>query len=249
MLQEVRPEVANDHLHSDAAASGAATVPTLPETFQGSQQLDTADPVLEFTLDNCEFDRLVQYQSPPQQARTIEEWDGMTDLSSKIGLLSVNAPNAEPHFFGTSSALAMSRLINSALRRVSQEKKVQGDADQIDPMMTSYDSLLATPCPLPSADGRELLAKSYFDNIHPQYPFLHEPTFRTWERTMVESFTLDDTLTSLPPSIPFFVNMVCKYASTGLNPADLTRSYSEQVYALGRLVLPWNTAYSSEVRV
>ena len=38
---------------------------------------------------------------------------------------------------------------------------------------------------LPSAEEAQRLSTAYFKHIHPQYPFLHRPTFDTWEREYV----------------------------------------------------------------
>lgn len=204
MLQDVRPEVAKDHLRTDQPE--APTIQTLSDTMSDPQ------PQIETTLDsnsnNQQIERISTSHVSFNRAESIEKEDVMTDLSSKIGLLSVNAPTAEPHYFGTSSALAMSRLINSALRRVNHQNPGEGDPGHMLSDFSAYDPLLGTPSPLPSAEGREVLARSYFENIHPQYPFLHEPTFRSWELLLVENSNSDDTF-RLQPCIPFFVNMVC----------------------------------------
>lgn len=208
MLQEVRPEVANDHFRPDHGDADAATVQTLSNTSPDAQEQQNLNMPLEITYQNHHTEGFQAFHLPFEQPQTSEEASVMTDLSSKIGLLSVNAPNAEPHYFGTSSALAMSRLINSALRRVNHDNPTQQDLYHVGSSSSAYDMLLATPSPLPPAEGRQVLAKSYFEYIHPQFPFLHEPTFRSWEQMLVESSDSDDAF-SLQPIIPFFVNMVC----------------------------------------
>lgn len=165
---------------------------------------------------------------------------GSSELSSKVGLLSVNAPNAEPHYFGTSSALALSRIVNSALKRVQWTSPTSSKAHSTS---RPYDPVLATPCPLPSADGREWLSRMYFEQVHPQYPFLHEPTFRDWEASLLRCADAGG-LTVASPVSSFFVNMVSRCPP---NPAWAPIEFAHrQVYALGRLMLPWSAPYSSE---
>ncbi|KIX07700.1 uncharacterized protein Z518_02354 [Rhinocladiella mackenziei CBS 650.93] len=46
-----------------------------------------------------------------------EEHDEVSDLASKVGMLGLNAARAEPHYLGSSSAFAFSRVISSSLLR------------------------------------------------------------------------------------------------------------------------------------
>ena len=66
---------------------------------------------------------------------------------------------------------------------------------------------MLTPCLLPDYDSCVTLSNAYFQNIHPQYPFLHEPTFRLWERKLIGPFEAMDA-PSFDPIHLFFVNMV-----------------------------------------
>ncbi|KAL2443617.1 hypothetical protein ABEF95_007977 [Exophiala dermatitidis] len=167
--------------------------------------------------------------------------DGLDELASKVGLLSLNAAGAEPHYLGTSSIFAFSRVINSALRNVVLRKPQttvgnNNDSDSYatrsaaDPSTASprgndedNDYEVPTPCLLPEYPVAVQLSNAYFQNIHYQYPFLHEPTFRLWEATLVGKRAGFDTLISNPIPL-FFLNMV---------------------YAVGALLLP-NLGYSAE---
>ncbi|KAL2416860.1 hypothetical protein ABEF95_008753 [Exophiala dermatitidis] len=171
--------------------------------------------------------------------------DGLDELASKVGLLSLNAAGAEPHYLGTSSIFAFSRVINSALRNVVLRKpqstvgnnnndsdsyatRSAADPSTVSPRGDDEDndyeaSALPTPCLLPEYPVAVLLSNAYFQNIHYQYPFLHEPTFRLWEATLVGKRAGFDTLISNPIPL-FFLNMV---------------------YAVGALLLP-NLGYSAE---
>jgi hypothetical protein len=130
-----------------------------------------------------------------------EDEDGVSDLASKVGVLTLNAAGAEPHYLGSSSAFAFSRIINSSLRQVAPGKPTAGFG------LTEEPPSMLTPCLLPDYDFCVTLSNAYFQNIHPQYPFLHEPTFRLWERKLIGPSEAIDA-PSIDPIPLFFVNMV-----------------------------------------
>ncbi|KAJ5240899.1 uncharacterized protein N7469_002490 [Penicillium citrinum] len=76
-----------------------------------------------------------------------------------------------------------------------------------------------------------MLSNAYFENIHPQYPFLHEPTFRHYEVLLLNSSTeFNDPIQA---SIPlFFLNMV--YA-IGARIVPGYENLSEQLYSSAQL--------------
>ena len=129
------------------------------------------------------------------------EEDDLSDLSSKVGMLDLNASRAEPRYLGSSSAFAFSRMINLSLRQLNPAKP------NMKFQLTKDDFALSSPCLLPDYDVGITLSNAYFQNIHPQYPFLHEPTFRLWEMNLMWPSETIDALAFDP--IPFFfVNMV-----------------------------------------
>ncbi|RKL08437.1 hypothetical protein BFJ71_g1724 [Fusarium oxysporum] len=71
------------------------------------------------------------------------------------------------------------------------------------------------------------LSNAYFENIHPHYPFLHEPTFRRWEDTLVRPSNTIGEL-DFDPAPLFFVNMV--YAVGALLVSN-SGSLPQQLYA------------------
>lgn len=127
--------------------------------------------------------------------------DEFNDLASKVGTLSINAGGAEPRYLGTSSIFAFSRVINSSLRQVVSR------APSIVPEQYDSDWPNPTPCMLPDYQSATKLSDAYFENIHPQYPFLHEPTFRSWEMMLATSSQESDNF-NFNPSCLFFLNMV-----------------------------------------
>ncbi|KAM5386520.1 hypothetical protein ACJZ2D_000483 [Fusarium nematophilum] len=131
-------------------------------------------------------------------ARNRDESDGTADLVTKAGVLSLHASGAEPHYFGSSSMFSFSRVIHACVRQAVQEKSTSG----IDSGLDDVDASIS-PCRLPSYEVGVALSNAYFENVHFQYPFLHEPTFRQWENN---ALGLGPTAASL--SELFFVNMV-----------------------------------------
>lgn len=147
--------------------------------------------------DNC-----LDAQIPEHVERT-------SDLSSRVGMLELRTINMEPQYLGSSSAFAFSRIVNfSLVRDLPIESALTGlnDKRSSSPM----------PCLLPECDLALTLSNAYFKHIHPQYPFLHEPTFRSWETTFYHSSEnfLDSEFCSQPL---FFLNMVSTQMLSAVN--------------------------------
>jgi hypothetical protein len=132
------------------------------------------------------------------------EPDEIDELASKAGLLSLNAAGAEPYYLGSSSTFAFSRLINSSLRRV-----VLTSSNRPGTLGQPEDSqnVLPAPCLLPSYETAVRLSDAYFRNIHTQYPFIYEPTFRAWEAALAGGLTGLESILSNPVAL-FFLNAV-----------------------------------------
>jgi hypothetical protein len=107
----------------------------------------------------------------------------------------------EPQYLGSSSAFAFSRIISLSLNRnlPSVPTGVFGDREGLTPS--------PTPCSLPDYDIATSLSSSYFKEIHPQYPFLHEPSFRALEAKVYDAPS-DFIDTDLYGPALFFMNMV-----------------------------------------
>ncbi|KAH7379941.1 fungal-specific transcription factor domain-containing protein, partial [Cadophora sp. MPI-SDFR-AT-0126] len=172
------------------------------ESILQQSQVEPSDP-------NITHQGAIQ-PSPPLVAEQYgAEDEPVSDLASKVGMLGLKAAGAEPHYLGSSSVFAFSRIINSSLRQITSTKPGFANAGQD---VTSPPS----PCLLPDYATAMKLSNAYFRSIHPQYPFLHEPTFRKWEADLLRP--TGDALTLSFDFVPiFFVNIV---------------------YAVGALLLP-----------
>lgn len=124
------------------------------------------------------------------------------DLPSRVGMLDFRTLQIEPQYLGSSSAFAFSRIISLPLNRnLPPSAATTGSA------LGDQPSLTGTPCPLPDYDTAISLSNAYFKYIQPQYPFLHEPTFRTWE-AKVYGASPESIHTELFGQALFFLNMV-----------------------------------------
>ncbi|KAF5640181.1 positive regulator of purine utilization [Fusarium sp. NRRL 25303] len=162
----------------------------------------------------------------------IEERFELDDLSSMIGTLSLNAAGAEPSYLGASSAFAFARFIKPSIRQA-----VASLPPEISSISISHShghaSYPPEPCPLPDYQTAVKLSNAYFQNIHPQYPFLHEPTFRLWETVLEHPFEAMSRLGYDPVPL-YFLNMV--YAIGALLKPSLGYS-AEQLYVSAMLYI------------
>ncbi|ORY56987.1 fungal-specific transcription factor domain-containing protein, partial [Pseudomassariella vexata] len=149
----------------------------------------------------------------PTASGPTETEDSVDELSSKVGMLAFRVDGEEPSYLGSSSPFAFSRIIHSSLRQPFPRNR----SDTFGPPQD--DTSLPTPCLLPQYEFGITLSNAYFENIHAQYPFLHEPTFRRWEAMLVGSAEAAGAAEAivLDPVPYFFINMV---------------------YAVGALLLP-----------
>ncbi|EXL67568.1 hypothetical protein FOPG_16317 [Fusarium oxysporum f. sp. conglutinans race 2 54008] len=143
-----------------------------------------------------------------------DETDDNTDLVSKAGVLSLHASGAEPYYFGSSSIFSFSRVIHACVRQAVQEMP----HSELGLSLNDLDPSAAAPCRLPSYEAGEALSQAYFENVHFQYPFLHEPTFRQWEGNVYHNTTGSASSTEL-----FFVNMARRMSLPQTSKANANR--------------------------
>lgn len=136
----------------------------------------------------------------------LDENDGINDLASKVGILSLNASGAEPRYLGSSSAFAFSRLIKPLLHQAA----IQSPGSSA--LQERYNWSSLAPCPFPDYNTAVKLSNAYFQHIHSQYPFLHEPTFRKWEDALVQDSEGSGTM-GFENTALYFLNIVCQAPS------------------------------------
>ena len=96
---------------------------------------------------------------------------------------------------------SFSRVIHACVRQIVLDKP----GNRLDSSLEEAENLEIGPCSLPGYGQGLVFSNAYFENVHFQYPFLHEPTFRQWERN-AHGFGLE----AATPVELFFVNMVCR---------------------------------------
>ncbi|KAI1314163.1 fungal-specific transcription factor domain-containing protein [Xylaria venustula] len=97
-------------------------------------------------------------------------------LPHEIGLVSLGA-NRDPRYIGPSSGYVLSKLMLAAS---SKAGKLTRAAENSAPSVAPYlrELVIETQGPISTTkDQASNLCQAYFDIIHIQYPFLHQPTF------------------------------------------------------------------------
>ncbi|KAF5963250.1 transcription activator protein acu-15 [Fusarium bulbicola] len=200
LLQQARPDVALDHLMGLEKDSSSFS-PSAATPFVGPSESESA--------------------GNGQRDASAEAEDARDQLSTDVALLCLTTASKEPHYFGPSSAVSFSRIISTA---IDLPKRSQASTIRFE-----HGGFLDWNCPqpfavsFPSPPLGTALSQAYFGNIHAQYPFLHEPTFRFWEEQCFKA-DLSGNLSAAGDMAQFFVYAT---ASLALGPAhyDTAESY------------------------
>lgn len=125
------------------------------------------------------------------------------ELARHIEDLCVSSAVGQPRYLGHSSALGLSKIISANLGRL----RFQGPGLTMGSMDNEFlrDLPRSDPAPLPDKLFGAFLSDAFFTHVHPQYPFLHQPTFAQWENEIY--FAIESSLSPDPTQL-FFVNMV-----------------------------------------
>ena len=212
LLQQVRPDVALDHL---LGIEGSRFV---PQAAGGDGQVDLSHDSAS-GANNLQQDMSgVSVQDDAQGAASIDAEDPADQLSAEVALLCLNAAGREPHYFGPSSAVSFSRIVSAAMnlpKKVGSSQRSTVEADNI-----GWSATRPVPVNFPLPGLASKLSAVYFDNFHPQYPFLHRPTFQLWEEACIKA----NASGNLPivGDIPlFFVWMVWNVLVLALSITDI----------------------------
>ena len=147
-------------------------------------------------------------------------------LSTEVALLCLSAAGQEPHYFGPSCAVSFSRIVSATMGLPKRGGYSQHEAATPEARHPEVHRTLSVLFPSPRLAAT--LSQAYFKNIHPQYPFLHKPTFKAWEEICASANAtgnLDD-IDDLPL---FFVLMVYAIGSLALGAAH--RDSAEAYYS------------------
>lgn len=208
LLQEVRPEVAIDHFagltrsqQADAGVLHPVGTSNVPSSTTVSATTGKPQQVTGSTPNSNNHNNTDDVRSTDADESDV--------LSNEVALLCLSAAGREPQYFGPSSAVHFSRIISSTLRlprrgggggATSSHYSNASDSVPRDTTTTRYREF-------PDASMMAKLSEAYFSNIHPQYPFLHQPTFQLMEQECLEA-SLRNNLDAASESSLFFVLMV-----------------------------------------
>ncbi|KAK2788412.1 hypothetical protein FQN52_005839 [Onygenales sp. PD_12] len=240
LLQQVRPDIAQDHLapndarlESEQGTGSVFLAQDSPSPQQGRQlsshagESPHARQHQQQSLDPGVTPRLSMAPSEDQQADR---------LSSEVAQLCLSAAGRQPHYLGPASAVSFSRIVSATMGFASGS--IGGPASSSQRSLSQFngdspeswpDTVHDTPKRIPSPSMGAKLSKTFFDNVHPQYPFLHRPTFKLWEeefRSGTQSGDLDD----VSDSSQFFVLMVYAIGSLALGRSH--HSDAEMYYSM-----------------
>jgi len=195
LLQQYCPDVATDHLVDDTIHPVHAQ-PDQQQSVSATEHEDDDDERehTNYSTEGGTHPRLGSAETP-------EHFD---ELSTEVALLCLSAAGREPHYFGPSSAVSFSKIVSTIMglpRR--QGTSVASES----PRATRQPFRDSSPRRFPSRGLARSLSQAYFTNIHPQYPFLHRPTFHRWEETCIEA-SCNDSMGECGDIELFFVLMV-----------------------------------------
>ncbi|KAM0820228.1 putative Zn(2)-C6 fungal-type domain-containing protein [Seiridium cardinale] len=190
LLQQTRPEVATDHLGAQVSGHDA----------QRNNPLAIDQSAVEPPRS------LRASLSPADEARSpLVDDPGLNVLSNEVALLCLSAAGREPQYFGPSSAVPFARIVSNTLglRRHDSKPGFHENSDKEAQGGMGTSQIMEFPSP----SRMRTLSDAYFRNIHPQYPFLHGPTWRSMERECLEASRRGDWRTASHLSL-YFVLMV-----------------------------------------
>ncbi|KAL4940185.1 fungal-specific transcription factor domain-containing protein [Aspergillus oleicola] len=256
LLQQVRPDVALDHLAS-------MELPDESQVLQLAEPPYTTDEPNNIEYGSNSHDALPPgpgYVSPGvtvaasqragvRRPSSVHSEDHRIDvLSSEVALLCLSATGRDPHYFGPSSAVSFSRIVGATMGLPTTDSVASGSQNSViggrglSPLSGMQEE---APMRFPSPAVAGKLTSAYWNNIHPQYPILHRPTFRTWERDLRKD-SQPGSVTG-KSSIPlYFVIMVYAIGSLVLGQSHYDAAEKYYSAALAHLppILELNTLES-----
>jgi hypothetical protein len=185
--------------------------PTVPNT---QNPVNLANPSVSDTQqnENDGFRPSRNQEIQPRGASPVPQ-EQPTGLAHEIGMVSLSA-GTDPKYIGPSSGYFFARLLLACARRHGQRiqpSRTQVNASSRFAFLLPQDALSVHPTPLPvDMSYTTSLSAVYFDTIHLQYPFLHQPT-----HTKLIEKVYGESETSAVDA--FQVNMVLAIAATVLS--------------------------------
>ncbi|KAL4879281.1 fungal-specific transcription factor domain-containing protein [Aspergillus karnatakaensis] len=166
-LKELRPDADLDLLQRVS-----------PSNMDGShyENCSSDSPIVE------DLDAVGGPSTSTSHDRVINSEDNTVD---DLGLLCLRSAGADPHYFGASSAYSFTKIFSASLRAIRRQAPGLSMTGVADSFVQSRPT--PSPAPLPARSFTTMLTSAYFDQIHPQFPFLHRPTYMRWEEEVLEA--------------------------------------------------------------
>lgn len=155
------------------------------------------------------------------------EGEELDDLTTDVAVLCLSAAGREPHYFGSSCAVSFSRIVSATMGFRKRHSSSQHSGTTPDSHGQEIQRTVSVSFPSPALAAT--LTQAYFKNIHPQYPFLHKPTFLAWEHACLRA-NAANALSEAGDLALFFVLMVYAIGSLTLGPAH--RDVAEAYYVM-----------------
>lgn len=222
LLQQTRPDVALDHF-----SFFESETPQRPEAEPRDDSQSQHRPnELPLPLGTHEQQQRVGRASRIDNEAGLEP----DQLSSEVALLCISATGREPHYFGPSSAVSFSRIASYTMG-FHRDKEGPQPSDDGHSNEDLSRATYATQEHFPSEQTGRKLSQAYLDNIHKQYPFLHRPTFLTWQEDCFNASRNGD-VTHAGDVALYFVLMVYAIGSLALGNAHQSAAKAYYTMAL-----------------
>ena len=136
-----------------------------------------------------------------------QQADNANEDLSNLELLCLRSAGAEPHFFGATFGYPFGRIFSATLKAVRQQApglSVTGVVDE-----NSLDRPRPAPAPLPNRTIVNMLTTAYFDQVHPQFPFLHRPSYQQREEQVLSDAESGKTPNPIDAFFVYIVSVKC----------------------------------------
>lgn len=134
-----------------------------------------------------------------------------------------NAPS-HPQYHGPSSTLSFARTMTAVMRGVRLTAPGFSFSGTRDEVLENLPKPI--PASLPPKVFSDLLSDAYFTYVHPQYPFLHKPTFLRWEQNVQLANEHNLTPTSEQAFIVYMIYAIGSLAMPGFSPSSAESLYA-----------------------
>ena len=213
-LHQIQPEIDIDSFTSAKRGNGLSTDSNVNRLGVKA----VANPSVHLQLPPVSLPTVLTQQPRRPSNASPSSSDGLRaapdDLSS-LELLCLRSAGGEPHYFGASSAYSFTKLFSATLRAFRTQAPGLSMAGVTDSAVQSRPR--ATPLPLPDRTVTSMLSTAYFEQVHPQFPFLHHPTYLEWEENVMTAY--EQGLPPRPTEL-FFVYAVSQMKSLKRRCAD-----------------------------